>query len=108
MGVAPLGAVVARKKRRSQTDFLPRYIAPFGDPAAHAEMFRSFLAALIQGRSRIAADRAKYLLWLLDAELPNNHQVRYKQVWLRRFFASAPRWEIRVRKWCQQLQERAS
>lgn len=107
-GVAPLGTVVARKKRSSRTDFLPLYIASRGDPAEHAEMFRRFLAALVQGRSRLAADRAKYLLWLLDAELPNNHQVLYKQVWLRRFFASAPRWEARVRNWCRQLQERAS
>jgi hypothetical protein len=94
--------------RLSRTDFLPRYITPRGNPSEHAEMFRSFLAALVQGRSKIAADRAKFFIWLLDAELTNNHRMRYQQVWLRRFFASAPRWETRVRHWYRQLHERAS
>jgi hypothetical protein len=108
MGVGPLGTVVANKKRRIRADFLPRYIAPRGDPTEYAEMFRAFLAALVQGRSRVSAGRAGYLLWLLDAELPNNHPVLYKQTWLRRFFAAEPRWEIRVRRWCRLVQERAS
>ncbi len=104
-GVATLGAFVATKKRRNRADFLPRYITPRGDPAEHAEMFRGFLAGLVQGRSLISADRAKYLLWLLDADLPNSHHVLYKQVWLLRFFAAEPRLEARVRDWCQQLEE---
>jgi hypothetical protein len=108
MGVAPLGDVVATKKRRTRTDFLPRYIAPRGNPAEHAEAFHSFLSALLQGRSSVSAERAKYLLWLLDAELPNNHHVLHKQIWLRRFFAAEPRWEARVRTWCRQVQARAS
>jgi hypothetical protein len=100
VGVASLGAVVARKAGRARNDFLPRYIAPRGNPAAHAESFRSFLNALVQGRSRLASERAAYLMWLLDTELPNNHPVRYEQVWLRRFFSAEPRWETRVRRWC--------
>jgi hypothetical protein len=108
VGVAPLAEVVAAKERRTRTEFLPRYIRPRGDPAKYAEMFRGFLRALIQGRSRVSASRAKHLLWLLDADLPNNHGVLYEQVWLRRFFAAEPRWEARVRKWFQRVEERAS
>src|SRR5262249_51602227 len=81
MGVAPLREVIAAKDGRKRTDFLPRYIVPRGDPTKYAEMFRGYLAALVQGRSRVSADRAKYFLWLLDSELPNNHHVRFKQVW---------------------------
>jgi hypothetical protein len=108
MGVSPLADVVAGKSQSVRADFLPRYIAPRRDPAEHADRFRGFLAALVQGRTQVAADRAKYLLWLLDMELPNHHALLYKQIWLRRFFAAEPHWETRVRRWCQQVQARCS
>jgi hypothetical protein len=107
-GVAPLGTVVAGKLKRASSDFLPNYIWPRRNPAGHAVEFRAFLAALVQGRSRLARERAKYLEWLLNSDLPNNHAVRYQQMWLRRFFSAEPRWEARVRRWCRRAQEPAS
>jgi hypothetical protein len=100
MGVRTLGAFVAEKQRRTRTAFLPRYVGLRRGFAGHARSFRTFLAALVQGRSAIATERAKHLLWLLDEELPNNHWRLSEQTWLRRFFAVEPRWEARVRSWC--------
>jgi hypothetical protein len=104
-GVASLGRVVARKVKRTGSDFLPSYVRPRRDPALHAPEFRAFLAAMIRGRSRVARERAAHFQWLLDARLPNNHAVRYQQAWLRRFFAAERQWEARVRRWCQGAQE---
>ena len=104
MGVGSLESAVAAKQRRTRTGFLPRYIRPRADPGRHATAFRGFLASLVEGRTGVSLDRARHFRWLLDAKLPNNHQVLYQQIWLRRFFAGEPQWEARVRTWCRQLE----
>ena len=106
VGVGTLGEAVSGKQDRRRTDFLPRYLGWRYDAGKHAEPFARFLAALVRSRSALAASRAVYLSWLLDARLPNNSPIRYKRTWLEQFFRSSPEWEVRLRAWIRQVEGR--
>jgi hypothetical protein len=103
MGVTSLRRAVARRDVHRRTGFLPRYLGDRYDAELHLPPFRRFLAALVRGRSALAAQRAEYLSILLDAPLRNHSPVQYERTWLRRFFRDDPEWERRVRLWITRL-----
>jgi hypothetical protein len=102
-GVSSLREAVANRDDRRRTSFLPTYVGYHYHAESDPKQFRRFLAALIRGRSALAAQRAEHLSMLLDARLPNNSPVKSDRKWLRRFFQDNPEWERRVRLWITRL-----